>query len=100
MAVDVQPRIAVYKIDKGLNETVQFSNEQRNKDQFPEFSEIDINGVRAFQTKALDTEVLFTHTIFGNEKSAYIVELFTIEKENQALINTYEEMLKNFKILE
>lgn len=94
------PRIQVYKTDSPVEEFTKTMNEQRNKEQFPQFSEIDINGNKAYQTKALDPEVIFTETVFGNDKKSYLIELFTVEKKNDELVKAYGQMLNSFKILD
>lgn len=97
---EIAPRIQVFKSDTPISEFLPQINENRNKDQFPEFAEIELNGYEAYQTKAFDPEVIFTHTIIGNENKTYLLELFTIEKENDALKEIYDRMLQSFEILE
>lgn len=94
------PRIQVYKSDTPIEEFVKTMNEQRNKDQFPEFHKLEFEGKVVYQTKALDPEVIFTETVIGNDNKSYLLELFTIEKKNDELIKAYEEMVKSFKILD
>lgn len=97
---EIAPRIQVFKSDISISEFLVQINENRNKEQFPEFTKIELKGYEAYQTKAIDPEVIFTHTIIGNEEKSYLVELFTIEKENAALKEIYERMLQSFEILE
>lgn len=97
--LEIQPRIQIYAsglpVDKLLNQT----NDGRNKEQFAEFSELSLARYKAYQTKALDPEVIFTHTIIGDDDESYLIELFTIEKENDALKSVYDKMIYSFEIL-
>jgi hypothetical protein len=94
------PRIQVYKTDTPVDEFIKTMNDQRNKDQFPEFQKIEIKLGTAYLTKAIDPEVIFTETVIGNDKKSYLVELFTIEKKNDELVKAYGQMLNSFKILD
>lgn len=97
---EISPRVQVFAIDTPVSEFVDEMNDGRNIEQFPEFEEIELNGKSAYQTKALDPEVIFTHTIVGNGEKSYLIELFTIEKENDALKEIYEIMVSSFEIIE
>lgn len=97
---DIAPRIQVFVAETPIATLVSELNEARNIEQFPEYSPIELNGYEAYQTKALDSEVIFTHTIIGNEEKSYLIEMFTIEKENAALQEIYERMLQSFEIQE
>jgi len=96
---EVSPRIQVFASDMSVDEFLTKSNEMRNAEQFPEFAKIDLDDYEAYQTKAFDREVIFTHTIVGNEEKSFLFELFSIEKENHELRKAYEEMLSTFEIL-
>jgi hypothetical protein len=96
---EVTPRVQVFAIDTPLEEFVAGLNENRSEDQFPEFSQIELNGSSAYQTKAFDQEVIFTHTVFGDDNKSFLIELFTIEKENDELKKAYEDMISTFEIL-
>lgn len=95
---EMRPRIQIYKVDTPVDEVYLAANESRNKDQFPEFSEIEIDGKKMYQTKALDPEVIFTHTIFGDENKSYLIEMFSSEVENDQLQNAYQHVVETFNL--
>jgi hypothetical protein len=97
---DMAPRIQIYVTEKPVGDFVKEVNEARNKEQFPEFSPIELNGYTAYQTKALDQSVIFTHTIISSGKKTYLIEIFSTERDNKVIRGVYDEMLKSFKILE
>lgn len=91
------PRIQVFASDRPIKEALKEVNENRNKEQFPEFKPFQMNNYEAYQTKANSPEIIFTHTLVGDDKGSYLIELFTIEKENKALVDTYDKLLKSFR---
>lgn len=95
---EMRPRIQVYKVDTPVEEVVLAANESRNKDQFPEFSELVISGKKAYQTKALNPEIIFTHTILGDENTTYLFEMFSNEVENNELQNAYQHVVETFNL--
>lgn len=97
--VEIQPRIQIYASELPIAEFLEETNKARNKEQFAEFAKIELNDYEVYQTKALDPEVIFTHTIIGDDKESYLIELFTIEKENDVLKNTYDKMISSFEML-
>lgn len=97
---DIEPRIQIFKSSSPVTLFVDEVNKSRNAEQFPEFTQININKKNAYQTKAIDPEVIFTHTIIGDENNSYLIELFTIEKENDALKEIYQKMLESFEIIQ
>ena len=96
---EIQPKIQIFKEEISIENLKNEVNDARNPDQFPEFSEVQINGQTAYQTKAFDPEVIFVHTIVGNTDEAYIIELFTTEKKNDDLEDLYNTMLETFTII-
>lgn len=99
LSESIAPRIQVYAADMPINTLLKDVNTNRNTDEFPEFSEISLNGYKAYQTSAKDPNIIFSHTIIGDAKKSYLIELFTVEQQNDALKEAYQKMLQSFKIL-
>ncbi|RJR28153.1 hypothetical protein C4564_06355 [Candidatus Microgenomates bacterium] len=95
---EMRPRIQIYKVEEPIGTVVAALNNSRNKDQFPELSEIEIGNKSAYQTKAIDPQIIFTHTVLGNENTTYLFEMFSSEVKNNELQNAYEHVVETFNL--
>lgn len=95
---EMKPRIQIYKVDETLDTVVRALNTSRNKDQFPELSAVEIGNKKAYQTKALDPEIIFTHTVLGDENTTYLFEMFSSEVKNDELQNAYQRVVETFNL--